>query len=333
MEIHLGFCLNRKHFACFAIVLAAIFGKTAKAGSDPVWATSEELVLPNYLQSVLQEHHPIVDMMPSGEHGLWLMSRGSLWLWRFDAKGLTHINLNRGDETAAPLQKLGTDGTAIFAASANSLFQMIWPDRRVFRYALPRGAHDATLGFAGTGDEFRIIHTRGIISFDRYGKNVQLVQPLKSLQWGDQIRYHPGTGILWRLKGKILEQADTTQADPKFRMLIKTHNPMMNLALDGSGAVVNTPYAVLRIGERGKMLRSIPVEGRRQLIGTHITPEVHAYLFSDQIIEIYRPAKRSAFRTKVDISSEEKVKKITVEQEYISILTENGVRAFRLKIN
>jgi hypothetical protein len=333
MEIHPGFGLNRKHLACFVLVGAVLFGKTAKAGSDPVWAISEEMVLPNYLQSALQEHQPLVDMMPSGDHGLWLISSGSLWLWRFDAKGLTHINLNQGDATAAPLQKLGTDGTAIFAASAHSLFQMIWPDRRVFRYALPRGTHDATLGFAGSGDEFRIIHTRGIISFDRYGKNVKLVQPLKSLQWDDQISYHPGTGILWRLKGKLLEQADTSQADPKFRMLMKTHNPMMNLALDGSGAVVNTPYAVLRIGSRGKMLRSIPVEGRRQLIGTYITPEVHAYLFSDQIVEIYRPIKRSAFRTKVDLSSEEKVKKITVEQEYISILTENGVRAFRMKIH
>jgi hypothetical protein len=64
----------------------------ASASPTATFVQTEEITLPSYLQGVLAEHAPIVDIMPSGERGFWLISKGSLWLWRLEAKGLTHIN-------------------------------------------------------------------------------------------------------------------------------------------------------------------------------------------------------------------------------------------------
>lgn len=331
MDSRLGPLFKRQLGALLLAASASFFPPVATAASlKSAWARTEEIILPQYLKAVLEEHSPIVDMMPSGERGLWLMTRGSIWLWRVEAKGLTHINLDQGDGSSGPLESLGTDGISLFAASAKSLFQVTWPDRRVFRYALPKGGREATLGFAGSGDDFRIIHTRGILSFDRYGKNVKLDHPFKSLPATDPIKLQPTTGTLWRIKGKVLEQADLSSPEPQFKMLLKTHNPLMNLALDGAGMVVHTPYAVLRISPQGKLLKSIPVEGRRKLLSMDISPDVHAYLFSDHLLEIYRPAERSSVRVKINLPAQTRIKKISVENDLIGILTENGAHVFKV---
>jgi hypothetical protein len=301
-----------------------------EASAAATLARTEEIILPSYLQGVLTEHLPIVDIITSGERGLWLISKGSLWLWRLESKGLTHMNLDQGDPSHAPLQVLGSDGIAIFAASKSNLYQIIWPDRRIFRYSLPHGPDESTLGFSGSGDDFRIVHTRGILRFDRYGKTVKLEQPFRTSLKEGKVKYHPQDNTLWRIQGKILEKANANEPNLNFKMLLKTHYPLTDLTDDGVGMAVHTPYALLRISNIGKIIKSIPVEGRRSLLAMNLTKQSHAYIFSDGLLEIYRPANSSAVSAKINLPSDAKIKKLVIEDDLIGVLTDKGVHAFRI---
>lgn len=301
-----------------------------EAFAETSLARTEEILLPTYLQGVLKEHLPILDIKAFEERGFWLLSSGSLWIWRLESKGLTEINLDQGDPSQAPLQVLGSDGIAMFAASKSNLFQITWPDRRVFRYSLPHGPDETTLGFSGTGDDFRIVHTRGILRFDRYGKTVKLEQEFNSILKGGKIKYRPQDNTLWRIDGKILEKANAKEPNLHFKMLLKTHYPLTDLADDGQGMAVHTPYALLRISNLGKIIKSIPVEGRRSLLAMNITAQSHAYIFSDGLLEIYRPGNSTALSAKINLPSEAKIKKLIIEGDLIGILTDRGVHAFKI---
>jgi hypothetical protein len=319
--------------AYWLLLIAIFFIPPASASPSLTLAHAEEFTLPTYLKGVLAEQFPIVDLMPSGERGFWLISKGSLWLWRLEAKGLTHINLDQGEPSHAPLQVLGSDGIGIFAASASSLFQITWPDRRVFRYSLPKGPNESSLGFSGSGDDFRIIHTRGILRFDRYGKTVKLEHPFQVSLKDGKFKYHPQDKTLWRIQGKVLEQASLDEQDLKFKMLLKTHYPLADLSDDGNGMAVHTPYALLRVNAAGKIIKSIPVEGRRSLLAININQKAHAFIFSDGVIEIYKTSQSTLLSAKINLPAEAKIKKLIVEDDLIGVLTDIGVHAFKIVTN
>lgn len=331
-----GYKRERLRYGAFWLLLIAVFfspKSSALPSPSLTLAHAEEFSLPTYLKGVLAEHFPIVDMMPSGERGFWLISKGSLWLWRLEAKGLTQINLDQGEPSHTPLQVLGSDGIGIFAASASSLFQIIWPDRRVFRYTLPKGLNESTLGFSGSGDDFRIVHTRGILRFDRYGKTIKLEHPFKVSLKDGKFKYHPLDKTLWRIQGKVLEQAILVGENLDFKMLLKTHYPLVDLNDDGNGMAVHTPYALLRVNSAGKIIKSIPVEGRRSLLAMTITQKTHAFIFSDGVIEIYKSSNATLLSAKINLASEEKIKKIIVEDDLVGVLTDLGVHGFKIVPN
>jgi hypothetical protein len=333
MKNHLRVCLG-KRLAPIFLLIAIIFGSSTanstEDGKESSWIPLEEIYLPPHVLSVMDRHFPLVDMAPSENGGLWFLTREALWFAHFESKTFTHISLIQESASAHPLKKLAAYGSFIFAANSQHLFQIIWPDRRVFRYQFPKVTSGTVLDFSIWQDELNIIHTDGLLKFTPHEKKLQFVKSLPKLREEDFVRYNPQSQKLWRTRGKILEQADLSSPDIHFSMLLKTHNPILDLFIEGMRAVAHTAFSVLNLGPNGKITRSIPVEGRRRLLSMYLTQNVHAYIFNDHLIEIYNPEKRSFMRSKIDIQPQVKIKKMIVVQPLIYIMTEKKLQIFKL---
>ena len=98
----------------------------------------------------------------------------------------------------------------------------------------------------------------------------------------------------------------------------------------GHEVISPTAHSVLRVDALGKLKQSIPVEGSRQLLAMHVTPEAHAYLFNDQLLEVFVPKGQLAFRYRLPLEDGEKVTKLELNGLRLALIVGGKPRVFTL---
>jgi hypothetical protein len=288
--------------------------------------TATELQLPPFQSSSLSRDLPIRALHFADDHTLMVLGASALWQWRIEERSLHRLIL--GGKT--PLTHLGTDGISWFAASPTELFQVRWDQGRVFRFPLPAGG--APLGFGGSGDDFWLVHSQGLLKFDRYGHTLSPRLGTPSLSPEDHAVLRPERKALWYVHGAKLFRIDLGGDGEPVPVLAAKH-PLLGLAAAGRGFLAYTAHAVLRLTPEGKLKRSIPVEGRRQLAQVFVGDDLHAYLFSDQLLEVYRLKERQVERYRLPLDEGETPGEMAVQGHVLALTVDGHPRLFHLRFS
>jgi hypothetical protein len=318
--------------ALFASALAAFSSLSSVAFAD-----ATELTLPAYKATALANDAPVKDVLLDSHTGAWLLTANALWRWEFATKSLRRLNLQRSGGTdagdASPLARLGTDGLSVFAASDATMYQVQWRDGRIYRYTAKAALGGRTLGFAGDGDDFWMLHSKVLMRFDRYGKTLapKYKTPfLDGLESGDRIVFDPGKRALWFATGKSVYAVDFTGEAAAPRAVFTASHPLLGLSRAGSELLAHTASTVVRLGLDGRQHGAIPVEGRRKLVAVSLTPDAHAYLFSDRLLEVYEPRARTLSRHRLPLDDAKAVTRLRLVGDLVAVLESGRGRIFRL---
>ncbi len=304
---------------------------TAKDTADGLGPVSE-ILMPPYQASALEHEQPVADLRFSGPKQLLILGQDSLFQWDIDGRKLQRLTLTKEAEReqSGALAKLGSDGVNLFAAADGALFQIQWQDGRVFRYqnAAANGGH--ALSFAGDGDDFWWVHDLALFRFDRYGKTLTPQRRVPLLVNASHAVMDAKAQVLWFEKGKRLFRLDLTREDSQPVAVLQAKHTLIDLQMVGHEVISPTAHSVLRVDALGKLKQSIPVEGSRQLLAMHVTPEAHAYLFNDQLLEVFVPKGQLAFRYRLPLEDGEKVTKLELNGLRLALIVGGKPRVFTL---
>ena len=289
-----------------------------------------EIMLPSYQQAALNRDLPARDIAFNDSDTLTILGSSSLWRWSFGDRSLQRLRLLSNQEGSSPdsLQRLGFDGVSQFAASSSTLFQISWSPKRVLRFDL--GDQAESLGFTGAGDDFWVLRTSGLLKFDRDGKN--LVQHAKSSRFNakDPLYFDPTTHRVWYAHNSSIFHINLMDEPPTPSLSLKLKHRIIGLQGSANEIIAHTHSAVLRVSRSGKILRSIPVEGRRQLICMAITESAHAYLFDDHLVEIYTTKDQLTQRFRLPLEEQEQPTLIRLNNNLLAIIVNDKPRLFHL---
>lgn len=303
----------------------------AKDAGDRL-GTVSEILMPPYQASALEHEMPVADVQYSGDKILLILGQESLFQWDIDGRKLKRLTLTKEAEReqTGPLVRLGSDGVSLFAAADGALFQIQWHEGRVFRYQNAAAAGGHALAFAGEGDTFWWVHDQALFRFDRYGKTLTPQRRVPLLSNASHAVLDAPAEVLWFIKGKRLFRLDLKRSDSQPAAVLQAKHALIDLQLVGHEVIAPTAHTVLRIDPSGKLKRSIPVEGSRQLLAMHVTPEAHAYLFNDQLLEVFLPKERSALRYRLPLEDGEKINKIELVGHRLALIVDGKPRLFTL---
>lgn len=313
----------------FLLALGLAFTWPALADDQ---ATSEfghvtEILLPGFQQSALAKDLPAGDLLFTTPNSLMILGERSIWEWRLADRALRRLPLSDGDATGSHLVSFGTSGVHLFAAAEDALFQVDWEQGRVFRYSNPLPPTHP-LGFAGKGDNFWLLQAGSLLKFDVTARS--LVPRIKApfLLTHDKPLLDPETKILWILRGTTLFRVNLADPSGQFTAKLTARHRLLDLQTSASGLLMHTAHTVMRISNEGKLLRSIPVEGRRKLVKMTITNEAHAYLFDDHLLEIFRLRDQRTLRVRLPLEDTEPVTTLRISGALVALVADGRPRIF-----
>jgi hypothetical protein len=291
-----------------------------------------ELRLPEYQAETMASDLPARDVLISPHGAVWVLGKRAVWAWQLDPFRLQRRPLHERSKDPTPLAHLGTDGANLFAASAQTLYQVSIEQGRTFRYHIPESSEASrSLGFTGAGDDFWVLHDRGFWRFDRYGKKlVSSVAPV-DIDPKDHIAFDGAKKTLWLAHGNELQRIDLTSATPRAKTVLKAKHELLDVQLAGPHLVVHTAHTVLRVDPAtGKLKQSVPVEGRRRLVLSVIEADRHAYLFDDRLLEVFSLSSRTAARYRLPIDNAEDATRMVLAHNLLVMIADGRPRVFRL---
>lgn len=310
-------------------LLTAVSGSSAFA--EGLGTVSENL-MPPYQSAALERELPAGDFRFLDPKHLWVIGQDSLFLWEIDQKKLKRLTLTPDNDKPiiGPLSLLGTDGLSMFAAADGALFQVRWKEGRVFRYQNPAATGGKPLAIAGFGDTVWLVHSGTVFTLDRYGKTLTPVRSVPHLQGVTLATLDAEAKVLWFVKGKRIFRLALDREDSQPAAVLEAKNAIKDLKLSARGLVAPTAHTVMIVSPEGKLERSIPVEGARKMVAVHVGKDAHAYLFDDQLLEVFLTKDKSALRFRLPLEDDDKVAKIELLGRRLAVLVDGKPRVFTL---
>ncbi len=315
----------------FAFVAA--FSGQAFADAKPIaLGTVSEMLMPPYQSAAMERELPAADLRFANAKQLWVIGQDSLFLWDVDGRKLKRLTLTpENDKTEiGPLALLGTDGISMFAAADGALFQVGWEQGRVLRYQSAAATVGRPLALDAAGDTIWLVHNNAVLSLDRYGKKLKPVRHVPLLQGVTKAVIDANAKVLWFVKGKRLFRLAIDREDVQPAAVLEAKHALLDLELSGSSLVVPTAHTVLLLSPEGKLERSIPVEGSRKLLAVHVSKDAHAYLFNDQLLEVFLTKEKQTLRFRLPLEDDDKVAKIALSGRRLAVLVDGKPRVFTL---
>lgn len=315
----------------FALV-AAFSGQAFADGKTPALGTVNEVLMPPYQAAAMERELPAADLRFANAKQLWVIGQDSLFLWDVDGRKLKRLTLTPENDKAeiGPLALLGTDGVSMFAAADGALFQVGWEQGRVFRYQSQAATSGRPLALDAAGDTVWLVHNNAVLSLDRYGKKLKPARHVPLLQGVTKAVLDASAKTLWFVKGKRLFRLPIDREDVQPAAVLEAKHALLDLELSGHDLVVPTAHTVLLISAAGKLERSIPVEGSRKLLAVHVDKDAHAYLFNDQLLEVFLTKDKQTLRFRLPLEDDDKVTKLALSGRRLAVLVDGKPRVFTL---
>jgi hypothetical protein len=319
-----------------AAILAAATPAAAQTDAAPDTGDAaaprsvSEQRLPEYQAEAMAEDLPARDVLLTPDGTVWAAGKRDLWQWAPATGKLKRWPLHEKTKDPTRLMRLGTDGTSVFAASWKTLYQLQLAQKRIFRFGLGGDGKMPTYGFAGTGEDFWLVHAAALVRFDRYGKRLDPRYPAPPIQPKDKPLLEPARKLLWLMRGSDLLKVDLDATPPTTKTVLHAKHKLLDVQRVRGGLVVHTAYTVLALDDSGKLTQSVPVEGRHRLRRMAVTDDEHAYLFDDRTLEILTPKDRKSYRYRLPLDDGQSVAKLALAGETLVALVDGRPRVFRL---
>jgi hypothetical protein len=313
-----------------ALTLAVLFTPTTRAaGVDGRLLPATELSLPRFHAGALEADSKEPEFLFDHEQALWVLGGSSLWVWRPLERKLSRMKLHDPRSDGTPLSALGTDGINLFASSKATVYQVTPTDGRIFRYPRIPATGKGAPRFVGRGDDFWWIPGDALLKLDRYGKKLAPRGDAGFLAKAGRLAYVAEQGALFWTEGKrLMRGRPDGKAAPK--AVFSAKHPLLDVQAAGGHLIAHTAHTVLRLSHSGTVLQAIPVEGRRRLVRMHVGEDRHAYLFNDQLLEIYELATKTATRYALPLDEGEKIGRLTLAWPLAAVVADGAARVFRL---
>lgn len=310
----------------------ALAGHAYAQGQDQALGTVSEMLMPPYQSAALERELPASDFRFANAKQLWVVGQDSLFLWDIDTKRLKRLTLTPDNEkaTIGPLALLGSDGISMFAAADGALFQVGWEQGRVFRYQSASATIGRPLALDADGDKVWLAHNNAVLTLDRYGKKMKPIRHVPLLQGVAKGLLDAPAKTLWFVKGKRIFRLQVDREDMQPAAVLEAKHAILDLKLSGHSLIAPTAHTVLLLTPEGKLERSIPVEGSRRIVAIDVTKDAHAYLFSDQLLEVFLTKDKTTLRFRLPLENDEKITKIALLGRRLAVLSNGKPRVFTL---
>jgi hypothetical protein len=274
---------------------------------------------------------PLLDAVVGENGDAWIAGRTSVWLWHVNTRSLTRFALTPPSQLdqASPVAVVAIVGTSLFAATRDALFEIdAGATPRVLRFAVKAGGKP--LAISGDATQVFLLQGPALSRVDRATGALAPKTKVSALTDGAPVLLTADGRTLWTARKNILERFDLDDATPVPRPLFKARHEITAIRALGTGVLIHTRQAVLRLDARGHLKQSIPVEGQRMIAASDVNGQAHAYVFEDHLLEIYRPAQRAAHRYRLPLDDEETVTRVRVGGNTVALLVDGRPRLYHL---
>ena len=278
--------MRRQHIilATLFIILSTLDPlKTSQAAT----ATVAELKLPHFEEAAVKSDHPFIDIRIPDSNTVLLAGKTSLWRWQLSTNKLQRVDLVVDHSRLTTLRCLGTDGLSEYAATDDSLYQVLWHPQRVLKFALSPGSK--SLGFTGSNDNLWLVQSNRLMRIDRYGRSLILRNKFHLPDAATTPVFDQSVKTGWYAHKEFIYQLTLDVQEPESRRVAKFGEKVMSLQYSDGELLVRTKHTLTRMGADGKVIKLIPIANDKELLASSIDKNGHLYFFSDQNLEVYIP--------------------------------------------
>jgi hypothetical protein len=296
--------------------------------NDQPFGTAREIILPAFQFAKMKADLPITAAAVDSGDALWLTGQQSIWRWELKTNQLQKIRLLK-DLSSGPLRDLLIHQDSLFATTDRDLFQINFNPLLATRLK-SNDIATKSIGMTSGGKHLYWITSKGVFAADPMQKSLMHLTNAPDLGREDKAVFIWESGSLWYSQGGKLFLRNMISEKPISKQILATKEKVKNIYRSGSEIFVNTRFSVLRYNLEGDLLQTIPVEGSRRLVLMNPYEEVHHYLFSDKLLEIFQLKKKKTLRYQLDIGRVQQATRIVAHDSMVGLVLDGKPRAFQL---
>lgn len=335
MKLQIASVSRQRHLWLSTLLIMLLSTPHAHAAPNVVLRHATELSLPRYQAELLRQDTLAEEFLFGQDHELWVLGKSALWRWDLDTRKLSRLKLPLGNSDSASLLTMASDDLSLYAATANAVFQIGIEDQRVFRFLPGRSLDTAAKGTTkvtkifGAGDDFWWLNQNQLWRIDRYTKKLLATPVPDTLPKLRALSFAPDTRQLYWITDNQLFRQGPDWSKPA-KLVFKTKKKLLDVQFRDGTVFLLTQFAALRLSRDGELLQSIPVEGQRRLARMSISEGQHAYLFHDQLLEVFNLGTRQAARYALPIDATAKFGRMLLKGAMLVLSVDGELRCFRL---
>lgn len=324
--------------ACVAV--GSLSGKLAASEMEQLPVTklsSEEVKLQPFQLDQLQSDLPIGDFSIGPDRAVWMIGKSNIWAFDVDAMKLRKVPLAPQNVSSAQgddeLRSIVTDQNGdVFVATDRAMYQFLAIRKQVLKYDFPQQSNLplATLGVASEGDYVWWINEAGIAKIDRYGHKIIPIGKLGAEPMGHFAIVPSDPPSFWRVDREKIYRHDLSSGGiSAAKMVAKLANEIRGIFPHGLGAIGVTGRTLIHMESSGKIVRTIPVEGKRKIVLAQINSMRHSFLYNDRLLEIFQIQDRIQRQMSLPLGRIKKAKKLVVSDQVIGLLGDGMIHLYR----
>jgi hypothetical protein len=252
-------------------------------------------------------------------------------LWDLSKSALKRVDLSKeaGEGTLQGIKM--DDRQNIYAASDEFLFRINSETNSITKFADPlfKGQNKASsLQIAADN----VLWLKSNVLFELKQKDILTIKEADDfLNEEDKALYHPSSNSIWIIRNEALLSKNLNNKQKRASLIHKATNKFLDLAIVDEELLAHTENTVLRFNiNTKKLVQAIPVESKRKLRAFHIERDFHAYIFNDNLLEIYRIKEEKIAQYFIPIKDEDKISKLRVKDNVAAIISDGVLSVFAL---
>lgn len=253
---------------------------------------------------------------------LWILGQESLWHWNLVSKRVKQIKL----PTSRPLKHLHISDSVVVSDDIN-LFSITPDPLKVLSFPLPDKTKGSSMGIVSYGSQTFWMRTDGIYVIGEGNKNlVKIHSHSFSPHAATLYQYMPQHQTLWFVQKTALFRFPY---NGKMKLVANLQDPILHTQVFNDELYALTPNAILRISAEGKLLQTVPVEGKRQIALASFEPEAHTFLFHDGLLELLVPGTQNSVHYSLDLPVSQ-ASRMAIRGSFLVLILGGNPRAFQL---
>jgi ligand-binding sensor domain-containing protein len=293
-----------------------------------VMGTTREIVLPAFQFDKMKQDLPIVSAVMDSGDAMWLAGKQSIWRWQLKSNQLQRIQLVK-DGSGGPLREIVIHDDSLFAMTSRDLFQVKFNPLKAIRLK-SNGVATKGIAMIPGGRHLYWITTSGVYAADPMQRSLMHLTNAPELAADDKAVFVWEDGRLWYSHNGKLYIRDMIASKAETREILATKQKLKAIYRSGDEIYVHTRFSVLRYDLQGKLLQTIPVQGDRKLVLMEPSEDMHTYLFSDKLLEIYQLQSKKTRQFQLNIGRVQQASRLVVHGTMIGLVLDGRPRAFQL---